>query len=234
MKKGEMMRSAILDTSERLFFAQGYDNTSVQDVLDALKLSKGGFYHHFPSKEAILEEITLRHVERAVDQVRHQLSDERLQPLDKVDRILAALNLLSWGDREFAALAIKICWMNRDVQIASHLRRALMQALLPLMDEAVAEGIRTGDLFSRYPARVGAMALRLAWDTDDESFALLTEQLDNPERLLDVLNALDAGREAVELLLGAPYGTIQLFDPAALRVAYQDVRQELKRLEESK
>ena len=50
MKKGDLRRQAILDTAEALFFERGYEETSVQDILDAMELSKGGFYHHFESK----------------------------------------------------------------------------------------------------------------------------------------------------------------------------------------
>ena len=41
MKKGDARRAAIIETAERLFYLKGYENTSVQDVLDELKLSKG-------------------------------------------------------------------------------------------------------------------------------------------------------------------------------------------------
>ena len=34
-----------------LFYTQGYYNTSVDDILKSLSLSKGAFYHHFQSKE---------------------------------------------------------------------------------------------------------------------------------------------------------------------------------------
>ena len=43
MKKGDLRRQAILDTAEALFFQRGYEETSVQDILDAMGLSKGGF-----------------------------------------------------------------------------------------------------------------------------------------------------------------------------------------------
>src|SRR5262249_45710416 len=50
-------RQEILRTSARLFQQQGYDGTSMNDVASALKLSKGGLYHHFQSKEEILFEL---------------------------------------------------------------------------------------------------------------------------------------------------------------------------------
>jgi AcrR family transcriptional regulator len=50
-------RQEILRTSARLFQQQGYDGTSMNDVAAALKLSKGGLYHHFQSKDEILFEL---------------------------------------------------------------------------------------------------------------------------------------------------------------------------------
>jgi AcrR family transcriptional regulator len=47
-------RQVILRTAARLFQQQGYDATSMNDVAAALKLSKGGLYHHFQSKDEIL------------------------------------------------------------------------------------------------------------------------------------------------------------------------------------
>ncbi len=47
-------RQEILRASARLFQQQGYDGTSMNDIAAALKLSKGGLYHHFQSKDEIL------------------------------------------------------------------------------------------------------------------------------------------------------------------------------------
>ena len=47
-------RGEILRTAARLFQQQGYDATSMNDVAAALKLSKGGLYHHFQGKDEIL------------------------------------------------------------------------------------------------------------------------------------------------------------------------------------
>lgn len=50
-------RQEILRTAARLFQQRGYDATSMNDVAASLKLSKGGLYHHFQSKDEILYEI---------------------------------------------------------------------------------------------------------------------------------------------------------------------------------
>jgi AcrR family transcriptional regulator len=79
-------RQEILRTAARLFQQRGYDATSMNDVAAALKLSKGGLYHHFQSKDEILFEI-MNHAmeitqERVLDPVRGIADpEERLRSL---------------------------------------------------------------------------------------------------------------------------------------------------------
>ena len=63
LKKGDARRGELLAASEKLFYTKGYENTSVQDILDAVGFSKGGFYHHFDSKLAVLEAICQQRAE---------------------------------------------------------------------------------------------------------------------------------------------------------------------------
>ncbi len=49
-----LKRDAFLDAAERLIRTKGYEQMTVQDVLDELGASKGAFYHYFDSKEALL------------------------------------------------------------------------------------------------------------------------------------------------------------------------------------
>jgi AcrR family transcriptional regulator len=50
-------RSRVLDAAVELFAQQGYDGTSVSQVITRAGVAKGGFYHHFASKEALLYEV---------------------------------------------------------------------------------------------------------------------------------------------------------------------------------
>ena len=55
-KYPEVTVQRILDASMKLFIEKGYENTTIQDIVDELgDLSKGAIYHHFKSKEEIIE-----------------------------------------------------------------------------------------------------------------------------------------------------------------------------------
>ncbi|MEY8523114.1 TetR/AcrR family transcriptional regulator [Lachnospiraceae bacterium 38-10] len=60
-KHPEETVNLILAAATRLFMEKGYEHTSIQDIIDNLGgLSKGAIYHHFKSKEDILEAVTNR------------------------------------------------------------------------------------------------------------------------------------------------------------------------------
>lgn len=53
MKKGDVAKKTIIDRSAHLFSVKGYYNTSINDITEAARLTKGGLYGHFQSKEEI-------------------------------------------------------------------------------------------------------------------------------------------------------------------------------------
>jgi len=52
-QRSEETHAKILQASEQLFAQKGYDATGVADICSAAGVSKGAFYHHFPTKQAV-------------------------------------------------------------------------------------------------------------------------------------------------------------------------------------
>lgn len=82
----EDRRLAIMDSALRLWAERGFDATPVEAIAKDAGMSKGTVYLYFPSKQALLDEIVLRHsllpdVERLVEGLRDQ-------PLEAVVRLL--------------------------------------------------------------------------------------------------------------------------------------------------
>lgn len=98
-------RQEILRTAARLFQQRGYDATSMNDVAAALKLSKGGLYHHFQSKDEILFEI----MNHAMEITQERVLGPVRSIVDPVERLKALIRLhievvLSPRDREITVM----------------------------------------------------------------------------------------------------------------------------------
>jgi len=75
--RSEETRTHILDAAYRLFSQEGYDATGVAELCAAAGVSKGAFYHHFPSKQAVflaLLETWLEHLDHAFAAARQSAS----------------------------------------------------------------------------------------------------------------------------------------------------------------
>jgi len=65
-----MGKQCILDQAQRLFLAQGYNGTSVRDIVHACGLSNGALYYHFGSKQNLFVQVFKEYVNRATKQLR--------------------------------------------------------------------------------------------------------------------------------------------------------------------
>jgi AcrR family transcriptional regulator len=103
-------RQEILRAAARLFQQRGYDATSMNDVAAALKLSKGGLYHHFESKDEILFHImshAMQITEERVINVVRRVDSARLDGAEERLRMLIRLHIevvLSPEDREITVM----------------------------------------------------------------------------------------------------------------------------------
>ena len=98
-------RQEILRTAARLFQQQGYDATSMNDVAGALRLSKGGLYHHFQSKDEILFHIMSHAMDITEGQVINVV--RKIDGVEERLRTLIRLHIevvLSQEDREITVM----------------------------------------------------------------------------------------------------------------------------------
>lgn len=57
-------RDRILDLAESAVLAKGFDATSIEEIVAAAEITKGGFFYHFPDKTALARALIERHIAR--------------------------------------------------------------------------------------------------------------------------------------------------------------------------
>ena len=53
-EKSLLSKGKIIDAAMKLFLEKGYENTTMQDIVEASGMSKGAIYHYFKSKQEIV------------------------------------------------------------------------------------------------------------------------------------------------------------------------------------
>ncbi len=93
--KGELTRENILGIAEQIILQKGFSGTSIDEIIDASNITKGGFFYHFKGKEDLARHLMLRY-QVADDHFFNQLF-ERAESLseDPLQQMLIFLKLLA-------------------------------------------------------------------------------------------------------------------------------------------
>lgn len=85
MKKSyrNQTKSRIVTAAWHLFYKYGYDNTTIDDIVEASQTSKGSFYHYFDSKDALLGSLSY-----LFDEKYEELSESMDASLNPVDKLI--------------------------------------------------------------------------------------------------------------------------------------------------
>ena len=150
-------RQEILRTAARLFQEQGYDGTSMNDVAAALKLSKGGLYHHFQSKDEILFDL----MNHAMDITEERVIAPAKMIADPEERLRAVIRrhmgvVMSERDREITVM------LHENHPLSPALRKrinARKKDYVHFLENLIAEVQRQRDYKGGVSPRAAAFAL---------------------------------------------------------------------------
>ncbi len=162
MKKGQRTKQALLRIAYSLFISRGYENTSVDDIIEEAGIAKGTYYYHFESKEQTLEEVIGMMIDQEAEAARQVLSSGAPVP-QKIVGIIASLRPRQEEQPIEGALM-----RPENALMHAKIKRRLVETVVPLLSEVVEEGIAQG-IFScdNIPERV-RMLLVISSEIFDE------------------------------------------------------------------
>ena len=188
MKKGEKRKRELLTIAYDMFITRGYENTSVDEIIEKAQIAKGTFYYHFQSKEQILEDVIEMMIDSEVDMAKQIIGMDISIP----QKIVGILTSLKPADSE---QPIKDALFHpENVLMHDKVRKKLIEVLIPLLSEVVKEGVNAG-IFScdNIPERVRMLLIISNGTFNERTFS---------ERDISVFIDMS------EKLLGADKGTM--------------------------
>ncbi len=204
-------RSEILDVALRLVYSKGYQAMSIQDILDALSISRGAFYHYFVSKQALLEALVDRMGQTAEQVLLPVVQDPHLTAIQKFRRYFEAS--IRWKDMQKTLIVSLLrMWYTDDNAIvrqkmAAGSIRSSRYLLAPMIRQGIAEGVFT----TPYPEQVAEIVAGVGLTISDSVIGLLLVPQPGPEIRERLNDMLAAYIDTVERIVGAPAGSFKDF-----------------------
>lgn len=188
MKKGERRKQELLQIAYRMFISRGYENTSVDEIIEEADIAKGTYYYYFETKEQMLEEVIGMMIDQEMEAAGRILQEEIPVP----QKIIGMISSLRPTQEE---RPIEGALMQpENIVMHEKIRKKIVEMAVPLLSKVVEEGIGQGIFACDNIAERVRMLLVISSSTFDEG--CFTER--DIEVFIDM----------TEKLLGAESGTM--------------------------
>ena len=143
----------ILEVARRLFMEKGYDNTTIQDIVDQLGgLSKGAAHHHFTSQEEIMDAVCdqMFYDNNPFEAVRQRTDLNALEKLREAIR-------LNQADESRVDMTIQAIPITRNPRLMAEMVESNRRVLTPYYLELLEEGNRDGSIHTEYAREIAEL-----------------------------------------------------------------------------
>jgi AcrR family transcriptional regulator len=215
-------RNEILDVAQLLVYTKGYDQMTIQDILDHLQISKGAYYHYFGSKPAMLEALIERLQIEAEKVMLPIMQDDRLPALEKLSRFFNQIGRWKTERKTYLLALIRTWYADENALVRQKLYASTVQWVSPMLAAIIRQGIREGVLTTDDPDHIGEVALSLLFSLGDTFGRLLLSPRTEPYDLDNIRKTTDAYVSALERVVGVPQGSLNLIDDAILEAWFSE------------
>lgn len=195
VKEHDERKNEIIDTASRIFAQKGYDKSSVNDILNAIGIAKGTFYHYFKSKEDVLDAVIERATDMIAEQVKEVVDNPQLAPEEKLLGVFMSMRIENQMEEGFLEE------MHQPENALMHQKSlvSIITVLTPMLTQVVKEGMEKGVFHTAYPEQYMQIFLASATTLFDDG--IFQVEPEKQEKLFQALISL------LEKMLGVETGS---------------------------
>lgn len=207
----------IVDTAHSLFLKNGYEQTSVQQIIEEVNIAKGTFYHYFNSKEDLLEVIVDKTVQSGVRIIEEAVGKSKT-PVDQINSLFQAAANWKRENINQMMFIFKALYSpeNLRFRISSEAKSAKLS--IKLLEKILETGLADGSFQSAHRPQLLAELIIGILHQFNQLFA---EEMLQQHKGQDVLRSemrerIDIQEEIICKLLHLPAGSVTILDREVL------------------
>jgi AcrR family transcriptional regulator len=217
VKEPAIRRNEIIDAAQQLIYTKGYEQMTIQDILDALHISKGAFYHYFDSKGALLEAIIERMKEEVEPVILPIVADPALPVIEKLQRFFDTSARWKTARKEYLMALLPVWYADENAIVRQKLEADMIKWAAPLLARIIRQGIGEGLFTAAFPDQAGEIVLSIVVKLGDTFAGLLVAPEQSSGDIQRVMSTVAAYNDALERVLGTPPGSLHLIDEGLLQ-----------------
>lgn len=185
VKDPEIRRAEIMDAAMLLFMEKGYANTTTQDIVDKVNISRGLLYYHFKNKEDILYCLVERYSEKLLSVIHVIVYDDDKTAIEKIRAFIDATIISTDNVSAEGTELQKTVDLKENRYMLDKLSHKLIEKLTIYFERIINQGISEKVFSVKYPSET-AEFLMTAYVFVSNNIGIKTSK---KEPVKDYLNA---------------------------------------------
>lgn len=144
------VREQIIEVSLNLFSTKGYEKTSISDIVKASNVSRGGFYHHFQSKEEVLAAITDLYMTRFENIIKQSLEKEAKSYDLQFKQVFRSIITYKIGELSGWSELHKLYGFKGNLPIILQISKRFEEYISNIYEDIITKGTAEGIFHCRY------------------------------------------------------------------------------------
>lgn len=207
-------KGRLLQIARSLFIKKGYEKTSVQDIISAAGMSKGGFYHHFAGKEDLLLGMAEETAHAQKQFLLRALSEGEQTPIEKMNTLFLLANKNKVNDREMLKVMYEAFFRRENLKYRKTVEDAGIEVTVELLQPIIFEGQQQGIFADGNPQYLADVIARTGSLLGGRiSDVILANEPTSKEEVEALVSTYEL---AVDRTLGLPEGAIRIIDRETL------------------
>ncbi len=149
----------IIKVAEKLFIQKGFEKTSVQEIAEKCGMTKGAFYHHFKSKDHVLEKMLTDHHQEIIKAVQPILQNTQADLVSRVNMVIKIMRKVGKQKSSFLAEYLRIRRSDGNIVLKERLKKYDKKVYLEVIAPILEEGRNKGECSFTGPAQVIAILI---------------------------------------------------------------------------
>jgi AcrR family transcriptional regulator len=213
-KRGtKVRRKEIIDTARDFFFKKGYDETTVEDIIEELGIAKGTFYYYYESKMDLLNEL--------IDKITTEMSvslkpvvDSNIDAIEKFNTIFRKGSAFKVDNIDLFVIMLKVLFKDENTVLRDKMYRQMVKKNTKLLIPVIKQGIKEGMFNTPHPDEAAEMILQMGKSLNETICRILMQKDKQVEFIIDTIKRkVEFYQFSIERILGARRGSLDILGP---------------------
>lgn len=173
VKKAEDRKNEILDAADILFNQYGYEKTSTNQILEMVGIARGTLYHHFKSKEAIIDALIERYMTQWLQVIQGAAEDKSV---NSIDRLINTIRAMKVEEQNQMGETFNMLHKPDNALMHEKMEQTILKNITPIVSSIIEAGIGEKRFSTPFPYETAELLISSANIIFNDSFLLLSEK----------------------------------------------------------